>query len=44
MRTPRRKRMDDKLSMVLIVAIIILLMAMSYFMGRIDSYEHRRDK
>jgi hypothetical protein len=30
--------------MVLIVAIIILLMAMSYFMGRIDSYEHRRDK
>jgi hypothetical protein len=36
--------MDDKLSMVLIVAIIILLMAMSYFMGRIDSYEHRRDK
>lgn len=44
MRTPRRKRMDDKLSMVLIVAIIILLMAMSYFMGSIDSYEHRRDK
>jgi len=44
MRTPRRKRVDDKLSMVLIVAIIILLMAMSYFMGRIDSYEHRRDK
>jgi len=44
MQTPRRKRMDDKLSMVLIVAIIILLMAMSYFMGRIDSYEHRRDK
>jgi len=44
MRTPRRKRMGDKLSMVLIVAIIILLMTMSYFMGRIDSYEHRRDK
>ena len=44
MQTPRRKRMGDKLSMVLIVAIIILLMTMSYFMGRIDSYEHRRDK
>lgn len=44
MRTPRRKRMSDVLGGVLIVAIIILLMAMSYFMGRIDSYEHRRDK
>jgi hypothetical protein len=36
--------MGDVLGGVLIVAIIILLMAMSYFMGRIDSYEHRRDK
>jgi hypothetical protein len=36
--------MSDVLGGVLIVAIIILLMAMSYFMGRIDSYEHRRDK
>jgi len=44
MRTPRRKRMNDKIAAVLIIAIIILLMAMSYFMGRIDSYEHRRDK
>jgi len=44
MRTPRRKRMNDKLAIVLIITIIILLMTMSYFMGRIDSYEHRRDK